>query len=91
MNDEYDIVLVLWEDHLSRDRYPIPLDPDELVERPTISVGILVRESPKAYVIASDLERYEDRDDATYTVILKSTVVGLEKYGKVQLSDLRMR
>lgn len=91
MNDEYDIIVVLWEDHLRRDRYPIPLDPDSLVEIPTITAGILVRETEKTLVVASDLERYEDRDDATFTVIFKNAVIGLEKYGKIQLSDLRMK
>lgn len=91
MSDEYDVVVVLWEDHLSRDGFAIPLDPDELIERPTVSVGLLVRETDKCLVIASDLERYEDRDDATYTVILKNAVVGMKSYGKMELHDLRMR
>ena len=87
--NEYDIVAVLWQDHHHATQSPIPDNLDEYFDLPTLSVGILLRETPSRMFVVSDIERYEERDDATYTVILKNNIVGVKKYGSIELEDIR--
>ncbi len=82
---EYEIVAVFWEDHIRATRSPLPDNPDDVFERPMLSVGILFEETDKSILLVSDFERYEDRDDATYMVILKNTIVGTKRYGTIEL------
>jgi len=85
---EYPIVAVLWEDHLSVAREAIPKDADkELI--PTLSIGILYNETEKTFTLVSDIERYHDRDDTTFLIILKSTVVSVKEYGMIKIKRLR--
>jgi hypothetical protein len=85
---EYPIVAVLWEDHLHVTRESIPKDADkELI--PTLSIGILYNETEKTITLVSDIERYHDRDDTTFLIILKSTVVSLKEYGMIKVRRLR--
>lgn len=82
---KYDVVVVLWEDHIRATRSPIPDNPDEVFDRPMMSVGILLKETEKSVLLVSDLERYSDRDDATYMVILKNTILAMQRYGNIEL------
>jgi hypothetical protein len=85
---EYPIVAILWEDHLSISRATIPKDADkELI--PTLSIGILYNETEKTVTLVSDIERYHDRDDTTFFIILKSTIVSMREYGKIKVKKLR--
>jgi hypothetical protein len=87
---EYTIVAVMWEDHYHATQSLIPRNPDTVVERPTLTVGILMSETEKTLLIAHDIERYEDRDESSYTVILKATIVGgPKKYGTIELDGIR--
>jgi hypothetical protein len=90
MNDEFDIIAVFWEDHVRADRSPLPSNPDDLFERPALSVGILIKETEKSLLLVSDLDRYDDRDEGTYMCILKSTIVATKKYGTIPISNLRI-
>ena len=85
MMNKYDIVAIFWEDHIQVIRSELVDNPDDLFEHPILSVGILYKETPKSIIIVHDIERYEDRDDSTYTAILKSTIVSMKKYGKIKL------
>lgn len=89
MSKEYEVVAVFWEDHIHFDRSPIIENPSKAFKTPTLTVGILFKEDSKAIIILSDIERYEDRDEATYTVILKGTVVAIKSFGKIKLKSLR--
>lgn len=84
----YKIVAVLWEDHIYVDRDKIPRNPDEEIMT-TLSVGILYQETPKAITLVNSIERYDERDDASYTIILRSTIQGIKDYGDIELEDLR--
>jgi hypothetical protein len=85
---EYPIVAILWEDHLAISRSHIPKNADkELI--PTLSIGIIYSETEKTITLVSDIERYPDRDDTTYLIILKSTVTSVQKYGSIKVKKLR--
>lgn len=84
---KYKIVAVLWEDHQQIIRSKMVDDPDNHVI-PTLTVGILYKNSKKTYVIVSDIEKYEDRDDANYTIIRKP-VLSVKEYGDIELEELR--
>jgi hypothetical protein len=87
----YKVVAVLWEDHVSRIGAQLPLNPDEAFEVPTLTVGILLRETEKSLLIAHDVERLEDIDNSTYTVLLKTAVVGVKEYGQIEIEGLRWK
>lgn len=86
---EYDFVAVFWEDHYSTITSPIPKNPDDIVTTPTLTVGILLCETEKTLLIAHDIERYEDHDNASYTVLIKQAIVGRKKYGSIELDNIR--
>jgi hypothetical protein len=88
VSKSYPIVAVFWEDHAHYERSPI-LKPSQVIPTPTLSVGILYDEDDRVMIIVSDIERYDDRDEATFMAILKSTVVATKTFGKVKLRSLR--
>jgi hypothetical protein len=85
----YPVVAIFWEDHYQGIRSPIPKNPEEVIYRPTLTVGLLLSETEKCVLVASDIERMEEGDQATYTVILKTDIVGMKKYGKIKLENIR--
>lgn len=87
----YKIVAVLWEDHISKIGVEIPFNPDEVFEMPTLTAGILLRETEKSLLIAHDIERLEDIDSSIYTVILKSTVINMKEFGIIEIEELRWK
>jgi len=87
MLKEYDIAVVLWEDHFHATTSQLPSDVDDV--SPTLSVGLVVEETEKVLVIAHDVERYNDRDDLSYTVILKNAIVGKKVYGSITIEEPR--
>lgn len=85
---EYEIVVVLWQDHIEYNRAKLPENPDECVERPTLTVGLLYKETDQTVTIISEIEPYDDRDEASFSIILKSTILGLNRYGSIQIRTL---
>lgn len=85
---KYKIVAVLWEDHTRFTSSPMTNDPDGAII-PTLSVGILYKTTEKSYVIISDIEKYDNRDDATYTIIRKPAIISQQDYGEIELEKLR--
>lgn len=85
---KYKIVAILWEDHTRFTSGPMVSDPDSAI-MPTLSVGILYKTTEKSYVLISDIEKYDHRDDATYTIIRKPAVVSQQEYGEIELTPLR--
>lgn len=85
----YKVVAVIWEDHRKVDRAPLIDDPQELIY-PTLTFGILVKKTKRHLVIVSDIERYEDRDDTTYTIIFRSTVTAVKEFGDIEVENLRI-
>ncbi len=86
---EYPIVAIMWEDHMTTISSQIPKNPDESIEVPTLTVGILLSETDKTYLVAHDVERLTDIDNGTYSIILKSTVTGIKKFGNLPLNEIR--
>ena len=82
------IVAVFWDDHVYVDRDKIPRDPDEILVT-TLSVGILYKETDKVIVLVNCIEAYEDKDDTSYTIILKSTIRAMNTYGEIEIENLR--
>lgn len=85
---EYDIVAVLWEDHIQFSRTSFIDDPDKAII-PSLSVGVLYKDSKKTLTIVSNIERYQEHDDVDYMVILKNTVVSVKKFGSIKLRKIR--
>ena len=85
---KHKIVAVLWEDHIRYDRSPMLKKPSDAFTRPTLTVGILLKEDKKALIIVSDIERYNGRNEATYTVILRGAVVGIKEFGDIKIKGL---
>lgn len=79
---QYDIVAIFWDDHMQVTRQELVDDPDELFNKPMISVGILYRETEKAVLLVYDVE---NSNNATYIAILKSAIVARKKYGQIKL------
>lgn len=87
----YKVVAVFWEDHITRVAEDIPENPDEVFESPTLTVGILLRETDKSLLIAHDIERFSEYDNGTYTVILKNAVINRKDFGELDLEDIRWK
>lgn len=84
---KYKIVAILWEDHTRVTSSSMVIDPDTAI-KPTLSVGIIYKDTKKSIVLVSDIERYEDRDETTYTIIRKP-VVAIREYGEIELAKIR--
>lgn len=83
MMTQYDVVAIFWEDHVQVTRSELVNDPDELIESPMLSIGLLYKETDKTVMLVHD---FESTEKATYIVILKSTIVAIKKYGQIELS-----
>lgn len=82
------VVAVIWDDHVYVDRDKIPKNPDEVLTN-NLSIGILYKETDKVIVLVNCVEAYEERDDASYTVIVKATIQHIKEYGEIKLKKLR--
>lgn len=82
---KYDVVAVIWEDHLKVHRQELPKNSDDLLDPPILSVGILVDKTRKTITLASDIEKKPTGTEATYLVILRNAVVAMETYGQIEL------
>lgn len=80
----YPIRAILWNDHLYADRQRLPDFPDDLTSDPTLSVGIVIKETDNTLVLASTIEPGAEK--LTYLVILKPTIISMKKYGSIKLA-----
>jgi hypothetical protein len=85
---QYSIAAILWEDHFWASRTELPKDPDAEINL-TLSIGLIMDETDKVLVLVHDIERYNDRDDTTFTVILKPTIKGRQEYGTIEIEEPR--
>lgn len=86
---QYKVVAVFWQDHMHVSRQQIPLDIEEVVMEPTLTVGLLVKKTKNTIVIVSDIERYKDRDEASYMVIFRPSIIAIKEYGDIEIQNLR--
>lgn len=84
---EYSVVSVLWDDHTGFHKTKLLRNPERTM-RPTLTIGFIYRQTKKTMTIVSDLERYEEGDEATYVVIFKSTIRAMTEYGKIKLANV---
>ena len=85
---KYSIESVLWNDHTHVHRGQIPENPDTFII-PTLSVGIILKETKKTITLISEIERYDDRDDSSFTIIFKNAILGRRKYGSIKLDNIK--
>ena len=86
---KYPIVVILWEDHIHFDRSPILKSPSAAFKTPVLTAGILYKQDKKAVIVVSDIERYQEYDDTSYTVILKNAIIATKVFGKIKIKSLR--
>lgn len=84
---KYKIVAVLWEDHMRVNRQELKKSYEPVA---TLTFGVLIQKNRKYVIVASDIERYDDRDDATYTIILRPTIQAIKEYGDIDIDNLRI-
>lgn len=88
MRKKYKVAALLWQDHTMFNRSPMKKNFDDAI-RPTLSIGIIYKETPRYYVLVSQIERHEHGDESDYMVIFKP-VLAVEEYGEIQISKLRV-
>lgn len=86
--EKYKIAAVIWVDHARFTNTKMVSNPDEAIT-PTLTVGVVYKETDNTCVLASDFERYEDRDDVTYTIIQKPAIIARTDYGEIELEKMR--
>jgi hypothetical protein len=82
---EYKVVAVLWDDHTTFERTTLIKNPESVL-KPTLTVGFIYKKTAKTLTVVSDLEAYTDHTDASYVVILRSTIRSIKDYGTIELS-----
>lgn len=87
---QYKIVSVLWEDASTFSGQALPTKLKNLIT-PSLTIGILFKKSKRYVIIASHVEKYTDRDDADYMVILRSNILAIKEYGSIPLEELRTK
>ena len=86
---EYRVSAIFWKDHTHVTSSPLTKDLEGL-QIPTLSFGAIIQDTPEFIIIASDIERYEDRDDITYTLIYKGTIVSIKDYDTICIENLKV-
>lgn len=85
---EYSIAVILWNDHMGVTRAALPKNPEDIIT-PVLSVGIIIEETLNLIVLASEIEHYEERDDVSYVLILKPTIISRKIYGTIKIRKPR--
>ena len=84
---KYKVVAVIWNDHMRVDRQELKRTPNMVS---TLTLGIIVEKNKKHLILASDIERYDDRDDSTYIIIRRCCVEGIKVFGEIEIENLRI-
>lgn len=82
---KYKLVAVIWDDHIRVNRSQLSYDIEkDLVE--TLTFGILVKKTKDVLVVVSEVEKYSERDDLTYMIIIRKTVRAIKEYGEIEVN-----
>lgn len=85
---DYKVVGILWQDHTQYHQ----MNPKKLslkrALRPTLSIGLIYKETDNEILLVSNLERYADRDEADFMLILKGTIISVKEYGTIELRKI---
>ena len=89
---EYPIVAVIWEDHASFFKEPLPPD-DDLSDyiRPSLTVGLLYKKTRKYIILIHHLERYQNDANVDFMVIYKNAILGMQEYGNIKIENLHTK
>lgn len=82
MMTQYNIEAIFWDDHMQVVRNDLVDDPDSLLEKPMLSIGIVYKETDRSVMLVHDIE---NTDNATYLVIVKNAIVARKVYGQIEL------
>lgn len=87
---EYPIVAVLWEDHSKFTDRELPAS-DDLSEfvRPSLTIGLLYKKRSKYIILVNHVNRYNEHDETDFMIIYKSSILGIQEYGKIKIDTLR--
>lgn len=86
---KYKVVAVIWNDHIAVRRDTIPDNPESLIF-PTITFGVIVKKTKRTILVVHDIERYLDKDDASYTLIFRANIEGIKEFGEIEIDNLRI-
>jgi len=84
---KYPIVAVLWNDPHIFLREELP--DEDLGITPTLTVGLLYKQTDDYIVLAHTIERTSEFDESDYTVIFSGCIVSMKKFGNLKLTKLR--
>lgn len=87
---EYKIVSVIWEDHTSFSRSELP--PNDNLEkfiRPSLTVGLLYKNTERFIIVIYNLERYDSTDEADFMLIFSDSIISIQEHGTIKLKKLR--
>lgn len=85
---QYKVVVALWEDHTVFREAELPNKLEEAII-PSLTTGILYKETDRYVVIVSHIERFENHDESDYTIILKGSILSMKEFGEVEIKKLR--
>jgi hypothetical protein len=87
---EYPIVAVIWEDHtaFSRAKLPKTNDLSDYI-RPSLTLGLLYKKTKKYIIVASNIDRYEEGDQADFIVIFRDAILSTKEYGTIKINRLK--
>jgi hypothetical protein len=85
---EYKVSAILWQDHYHFNRQSMVKNPEKAIS-PTLSVGIVYKETKNTITLVSEIERYEEHDDTSFLIILKNSIISSRDYGVIELKKIR--
>lgn len=87
---EYPIIAVIWEDHTAFTRAKLPQNNDlSDYIRPSLTLGLLYKKTKKYIIVVSNIDRYEEGDQADFIVIFKDAILSTKEYGTIKINRLR--
>lgn len=86
---EYKIVAVLWRDHTFYEGAPLNHKKALNHILPTLSVGLLWKETEESVTLVSDVERHHHGDTGNFIVIFKGSIEAVREYGTIKIRALK--
>jgi hypothetical protein len=57
--------------------------------RPSLTIGLLYKKTKKFIIVAYNIDRYEEIDEADFIVIFSDSILSLQEHGRIKLRKLR--
>lgn len=87
---DYKIVAVLWKDHTFFEGYPLDWKSANDSILPTLSIGLLWKETEESVTLVSDIERNgRHGDSGNFIVIFKGSIEGIQEFGSIKLKKIK--